>query len=55
MLSVEKVDILLDVFRRDEVILLARRVFFFTREMVAKSIAILEITKLRCLGGLDLK
>jgi hypothetical protein len=51
MLSAEKVDTLLDVFGRDEVVLFARRAVFFAREVVAKSAAVLEITKLRCLGG----
>ena len=49
MLSAEKADTLLDVLERDEVVLFAREAFFFTREVVAKSAAVLEITKLRCL------
>jgi hypothetical protein len=49
MLSTEKADTLLDVFRRDKVVLFAREVLFFAREVVTKSVAVLEITKLRYL------
>jgi hypothetical protein len=49
MLSGEKVDTLLRVSERDEVVSFSREALLFTREVAAKSAAVFEITKLRCL------